>query len=222
MTPKHPPRLARWILEHLTTDAQKDELSGDLMEEFRCGRSRGWYRRQVATAVIVSMARTLRINWFALAFSAVWVLPLPALEIYVLREMQLGRFFSQRWSYPWPYSTICDIAVTFGWKLVYLWMGTTFYQILSAISTRQTSVRQLVKGLCASVAVYVATYLGMLACFLAFPHTYAVDIRRVDPMSLVLNPTLMVANDIPFIVAMLSGILLAMPTRQRRKTELAQ
>jgi len=32
MTPKHPPRLARWILEHLTTDEQKDTLSGDLLE----------------------------------------------------------------------------------------------------------------------------------------------------------------------------------------------
>jgi hypothetical protein len=222
MTPTHPPRLARWILEHLTTDEQKDALSGDLLEEFRCGRSRGWYWRQVATAVIVSMSRTLRINWFALAFSVLWVLPLPALEIYVLREMQLDRFFAQRWSYPWPYSTISDIAITIGWKLLYLWLGIAFCQVLSAIATRRTNVRQLVKGLSTSVAVYVATYLGIFACFLAFPHTYAVDIRRVDPMSLVLNPTLMVANDIPFIVAMLSGILLAMPTRQRRKTELAQ
>jgi len=103
MTSKNPPRLARWILEHLTTDEQKDALSGDLLEEFRSGRSSGWYWRQVATAVIVSMTRMLRINWFALAFSALWVLPLPALEIYVLRAMRLTHFFPQRWSYPWPY-----------------------------------------------------------------------------------------------------------------------
>ncbi|HEY2361557.1 MAG TPA: hypothetical protein VGK36_10600 [Candidatus Angelobacter sp.] len=221
MTPKHPPRLARWVLEHLITDEQKVALSGDLLEEFRSGRSIGWYWRQVAMAVIVSMARTLRLNWFALAFSALWVLPLPALEIYVLREMQLVRFFPQRWSYPWPYSTICDFGLTIGWKLLYLWLGITFCQIFFAIATRRTSVRQLVKGLCVSMAVYVTTYLAMLAYFLAFPHMYAVDLHRVNPISLVLKPGLMLINDIPFIVAMLSGILLATLTRQRRTTEVA-
>jgi hypothetical protein len=167
------------------------------------------------------MARTLRINWFAIAFSALWVLPLPALEIYVLRAMQSGRFFPQRWSYPWPYSTICDIALAIGWKLLYLWLGITFCQMLFAIATRRTSVRQLVKGLCVSVAVYATTYLGMLACFLVFPHVYAVDLRRVNPITLVLKPALMLVTDIPFIVAMLSGILLATLIRERRTTEVA-
>jgi len=222
MTPKQPPRLARWILEHLTTDEQKDTLSGDLLEEFTSGRSRGWYWRQVATAVIVSMTRTLRTNWFALAFSALCVLPLPALEIYVLRAMRLGRFFPQRWSYPWPYSTICDFALNIGWKLMYLWLGITLCQILFAIAMRRTSLRQLVKGLCASVAVYVAMYFGMLTCFLAFPHPYALDITRVNPISLVLNLALMLVTDIPFIVAMLSGVLLVTPTRQHRAEEVAR
>jgi len=217
MTPQHPPRIARWVLEHLTTAEQRDALSGDLLEEFRGGRSRGWYRRQVATAVIVSTVRTLRINWFALAFSALWVLPLPALEIYVLRRMQLG-FYAQIWRYPWPYSTVCDIALTIGWKLLYLWLGITFCQMLFAIATRPTSVRQLAKGLCASLAVYVASYLGMWACFLAFPHAYALDIRRVNPISLVLNPASMLVTDFPFIVAMLAGILLAKPSRQSMRS----
>jgi hypothetical protein len=216
MTPKHPPKLARWILEHLTTAEQKDALSGDLLEEFRCGRSRGWYWRQVATAVIVSMARTLRINWFALAFSAIWALPLPALEIYVLREIQLGRLFPQIWGYPWPYSTICAVALTMGWKLLYLWLGITFCRMLFSIATRPTSLRRLAKGLCASVAVYVATGLGMWACFLTFPHTYALDLRRVNALSFVLNPASMLVTDTPFMVAMLSGILLATSTKQRK------
>jgi len=218
MTPKHPPRLARWVLEHLTTSEQKDALSGDLLEEFRGGRSSGWYWRQVATAVIVSLTRTLRINWFTLAFSVLWVLPLPALELYVFRKMQSGLFYGQIWSYPWPYSTICDFALTIGWKFLYLWLGITFCQILFAIATRRTSMRQLVKGLCASVAVYIATYLGMWACFLAFPHGYAADIRRVNPVSLVLNPASILVTDVPFIVAMLSGILLATSRRQRAQS----
>ena len=105
---------------------------------------------------------------------------------------------------------------------MYLWLGITFCQILFAIATRRTSMRQLVKGLGISVAVYVAAYFGMLACFLAFPYAYAVDITRVNPISLVLNPALMLVTDIPFIVAMLSGVLLATPTRQHRAKEVAR
>jgi hypothetical protein len=221
MIAKHPPRLARWILEHLTTNEQQDALSGDLLEEFSGGRSRGWYWRQVATAVIVSFARTLRVKWFAIAFSALWMLPLPALEIYVHREKLRGTFYSQIWSYQWPYSMISDIALAIGWKLLYLWLGITFCQMLLAIATRPTSVTQLVKGLCASAAVYVAMFLGMMAYILAFPHPYAVDIRRVNPISLILEPALMVASDIPFIVAMLSGVLLATSTQQRRAKQVA-
>jgi hypothetical protein len=177
----------------------------------------------VATAVIASIGRTLRINWFALTFSALWVLPLPALEIYILREMQLGRFvFTQIWSYPWPYSTIFYFALTIGWKLLYLWLGIAFCRILFTIATRGTNVRQLAKGLCASVAVYVATYLGMLAYFLAFPRAYAVDWRRVNPLSFVLNPASMLITDLPFIVAMIAGVLLATPTRQARAKEVAR
>ena len=104
---------------------------------------------------------------------------------------------------------------------MYLWLGITLCQILFAIAMRRTSLRQLVKGLCASVAVYVAMYFGMLACFLAFPHAYAVDTTRINPISLVLNPALMLVTDIPIIVAMLSGVLLATPAQQHGTKEVA-
>ncbi len=42
-----PPPLATWMLEHLTFGCRKEELAGDLCEEFRSGRSEGWYWRQV-------------------------------------------------------------------------------------------------------------------------------------------------------------------------------
>ncbi len=141
MKPKHPPKVARWILEHVTTDKQKDPLSGDLLEELGSGRSRGWYWRQVAATAAVSLTRTLQSNWFTLAFSAFWVLPLPILQVHVLRETRLGRF----WGYPWPYSFICAIALSVGWKFLYLWLGIASSQISFAVAVGPRSVRRLVR-----------------------------------------------------------------------------
>jgi hypothetical protein len=61
-----------------------------------------------------------------------------------------------------------------------------------------------------------------MAWFLAFPHMYAVDWRRVNPLSFVFNPASMLVTDVPFIVAMLAGILLATNSRQRKANEVAR
>jgi hypothetical protein len=51
---------------------------------------------------------------------------------------------------------------------------------------------------------------------------YAVDWRRVNPLSFVFNPASMLVTDVPFIVAMLAGILLATNSRQRKANEVAR
>ena len=54
MTPKHPPRLAAFLLNHLTDNGP---LAGDLEEEYRGGRSAAWYWRQVAFAIFAAPKR---------------------------------------------------------------------------------------------------------------------------------------------------------------------
>jgi preprotein translocase subunit SecY len=52
MTPIEPPSVATWLLKHL--GRRNDALAGDLLEEYRRGRSAAWYWRQVLTAIVVS------------------------------------------------------------------------------------------------------------------------------------------------------------------------
>lgn len=51
MTTVHPPRLAMWLLDRFGRD--DEGLTGDLVEELDRGRSRAWFWRQVAAAVIL-------------------------------------------------------------------------------------------------------------------------------------------------------------------------
>lgn len=51
MTTVHPPRLALWLLDRF---GPGDEgLTGDLLEELDRGRSRAWFWRQAAAAIIL-------------------------------------------------------------------------------------------------------------------------------------------------------------------------
>lgn len=59
-----PPPLATWMLEHLTFADRDDALAGDLLEEFRCGRSALWYWWQVASAVVIGCRRTIHRRLF--------------------------------------------------------------------------------------------------------------------------------------------------------------
>jgi hypothetical protein len=57
-----PPRLATWLLEHLGTRYRTESLVGDLFEEYQQDRTRAWYWRQTAAALLVGRVRSLRMT----------------------------------------------------------------------------------------------------------------------------------------------------------------
>jgi hypothetical protein len=52
MRPSHPPRIAAWILNRFSPGRDTDAIAGDLIEQYRQGRSRSWYWREVTVAVV--------------------------------------------------------------------------------------------------------------------------------------------------------------------------
>jgi hypothetical protein len=54
MRSAQPPTTATWLLENLTSGRGNDSLQGDLMEEYRSGRSGAWYLRQVLMTIAVT------------------------------------------------------------------------------------------------------------------------------------------------------------------------
>ena len=60
MKPTHQPAVATWLLKRLASGERHESLIGDLIEQYRQGRSASWYWRQVLMAILVSAAKALR------------------------------------------------------------------------------------------------------------------------------------------------------------------
>ena len=60
MSVPQPPSVATWLLQHLGwLGYDNDPLAGDLLEEFREGRTAQWYWRQVMAAIVTDVPRQI-------------------------------------------------------------------------------------------------------------------------------------------------------------------
>jgi hypothetical protein len=71
MTLRIPPRMATWLLKHLGPGYRLESLAGDLFEEYQLDRSRAWYWRQTAAAVLSGGTRRLRLTVTKFVLTAV-------------------------------------------------------------------------------------------------------------------------------------------------------
>src|SRR5262245_10100988 len=84
-----PPFIAAWLLDRFGADPQLDAIAGDLLEQYRLGRSRFWYWREVITAIIVGTWAQFREH-----------------PLMVLRAVAMGWLFAFLLSKTvWPYWT---------------------------------------------------------------------------------------------------------------------
>src|ERR1700723_1181566 len=67
-----PPPLATWILEHGIPSDNAEALAGDLLEQFRLGRSNGWFWRQVLAAWFLGCLNYLSMRRTLVIFAALW------------------------------------------------------------------------------------------------------------------------------------------------------
>ncbi len=86
MTAQQPPRVATWLAQRLVSGSRRESLLGDLIEQYRQGRSGRWYWRQVLAAILVGNVydlaahkmlalRALTIGWtlyFLFSFPVTW------------------------------------------------------------------------------------------------------------------------------------------------------
>ena len=77
MKSSRPTSLATWILDHFVPN--NEALAGDLIEQFRQGRSSLWYWRQVAVAIVVTTIDEIRahplltLRGIAFGWAFVWL-----------------------------------------------------------------------------------------------------------------------------------------------------
>ena len=99
---RHPPKLGIWLLERLTHSANKEAITGDLIQKFTEGQSEIWFWKQVVHAVAARTANELRHHWPAICYSVA----APAIA-----PLLWGVFTATReripWQdLPWPWSQL--------------------------------------------------------------------------------------------------------------------
>jgi hypothetical protein len=135
-----PPFIATWILEHLVPGERNEALAGDLLEEFRSGRSAAWYWRQVLAAIAIATLREIRARSLLLGFAALWTLLAPAWWFFGVRFLAPGVSFVL----PWPYSAVFVTAIS---ALLSLWAGLAGYVLLYALIGRNFHLERVLRGL---------------------------------------------------------------------------
>jgi hypothetical protein len=73
MNASEPPALATWLFERLGSATTRDSVAGDLIEQYRQGRSGAWYWRQVLAAILISATRDVRAHTLLAARALVFL-----------------------------------------------------------------------------------------------------------------------------------------------------
>jgi hypothetical protein len=177
-----PPSTATWLLEHLTPGERNEALAGDLLEEFRNGRSARWYWRQVVMAIVIESFRDTLSNPRALAFAALWSMLAPAWLVFTDKiEINTNVFEVFRLHFPW--SMLCYLGLSLTTWLIFIWTGVLLYLVLQVWFTKSFSNLQFERRLLLSVSVSIAASAGIFALSLFLPQGHSIDRRTLTPLN---------------------------------------
>lgn len=183
-----PPSIATWMLEHWMPGPGNDALAGDLLEEFRSGRTdrtRAWYWRQVLVAIAIECSRRIFIHRSMMFFAVLWSMVSPAWLVLSENTEVHTRAFGQMWEMDWPWSTICAIALSLATSLIFVWSGIALYLIPRMVAARSFNMRLLARSLLQALPMFIAISAVPYALSLMFPpgHGQAIDWRTLTPLN---------------------------------------
>ena len=213
MKPIESVALATWILEHLTFGSHNEALSGDLLEEFRLGRSAGWYWRQVLSAVGVGVVSKCRGYVLPLVFAAGWSMFYPVWQLSIWRD-QLTQSVFDRWSaLDWPYSISLELGSGLLPAATFIWLGFFVYLAARTQRSERPSRFRILGSLSLSLNVLLLVTIGLLGRF-GFS---ASNLPALGRESFYLSPYYF-AISIPLALSLFSAILCALPSPGKRRS----
>jgi hypothetical protein len=101
MSWRRPPLIATWLLQHLSDRYRRDQLVGDLIEEYQLGRSYGWFWWQTLSALLAAGLSGVRRNLPTLRANLIWWGAL--LIVGIVFKQPLALFFALDPSFGWIY-----------------------------------------------------------------------------------------------------------------------
>jgi hypothetical protein len=120
--------LAIWLLEHAACGPSRDAIAGDLLEQWRGGRSAGWVWRQAMGAMLTEQMSQMRAVLLPVVFAVVWSAGYAGWGLFS-REV-MGAFRDARPALTWPRSAFVEIGCGLAPALTFVWLGLLLYLLL--------------------------------------------------------------------------------------------
>jgi hypothetical protein len=216
MRRSEPPPLATWLLEHCVPADHSDELAGDLLEDFRAGRSDSWYWQQTLSACAVSWGEGLRARMTLLLFALLWCMLAPAWKA-VIDGIDSAPGLDRIMPYLGPFWIFAALA---GWVIlhsIFLWAGILVYYIanksLGRIFRRGKLSRALLLAPLVFAPMYGATFVWSNLYWYSF---FANAKLAPTPLSQMADLQIL-ANvmRVPFFIALISALWNLVPQSPR-------
>jgi hypothetical protein len=160
MSQIQPPSLAASLLQHCLPGKDNEALAGDLLEEFRAGRSASWYWHQVISAIAIELRTKIVDLCLATLFAALWSLMVPT-WLLVVSSIEDHFNLNQRFlRMEWPWSVVCDLGFLLSANLLFVWAGIALY--LFPHVSKKLRARSLSRGLFASIPVILVMWAALI------------------------------------------------------------
>jgi hypothetical protein len=182
-----PPSAATWMLKHLVPGERNEAMAGDLLEEFRHGRSGNWYWRQVLAAIAIGCYRDVINHRMVLAYAALWSILAPVWFVVRDRMWNESSITGLIYRMDWPWSTICALSISLATAVAFIWSGMLLYLVPHMLITRSFTVRRLGRSLFLMLAVYTALSAVLFGLSLLLPPGPVLDRRTLTPLNAITN-----------------------------------
>jgi hypothetical protein len=161
---------------------RNDGLAGDLLEEFRNGRSSRWFWRQVLAAIAIGGGREIVNHRTVLLFAPAWSMLAPAWLLTVAAFEQNCKLNAHILQLDFPWSTLCDLSLMLAANLLFIWTGILIYLIPHLSLRRNLRVRPLAQGILASIPVLVAVWVALIVLPKQYLHAQSADRPSLAPV----------------------------------------
>jgi hypothetical protein len=209
------------MLEHLASGERDQALAGDLEEEFRSGRTEGWYWRQVLIACLISWRRSLERRLPVLVFALLWSLPAPV-WFTLLERWGNAPFFDRLWAVLGGLWIFAALALWIAAHALFLWVGIVVFALGQAAFSQPVAAHRLRRSLW--LAPLVFTPLHGLLFLLVDLYWYSIPGLAAQHLSVSLlaqtGDLRVMASLIrlPYSIALAAALWMAIPRTRRQES----
>jgi hypothetical protein len=212
-----PPPLATWILEHGIPGDHDEALAGDLLEEFRSGRSDGWYWRQVFAAWLVGWLKYLGSRRSLLIFAALWSTLAPAWTAIVDNIERSRSLLNPAWS---GRHLFLMFWLWVALNVAFLWVGILLFVAVHSRFASAFDRSKLRRAVRLAPLIFLPAYFAtfVLMNLFAYPG-FEVDQGVLTPLGELMDWSVRAdALRIPYLLTMLWALWGATPLLASRST----